>query len=158
MFNWLESTSYAEWIQISLWDWAIMLTLHAIGTATIVGINFVAGLRLVGFFRSIPCTSLNQFIKITWFALALNFVSGFSLFMSNASNYGTELWFLMKMGFVILASVATWQVQKAVKQDGAAWDSAGAVSATAIRLAISSLALYSALVIMSRLVAYLGRY
>ncbi len=158
MFTWLESTSYAEWIQVSLWGWAIMLVLHAVGTATIVGVNFVVGLRLVGFFRPIPCTSLNQLINLAWFALFANLVSGFSLFMSNASNYVTDIWFLMKMALVVIASLATWQVQKALKQDGADWDSSGAVSATGLRLAISTLALYSLTVIVARLIAYLGRY
>ncbi len=155
MFTWLESTSYAEWIQVSLWGWAIMLVLHAVGTATIVGINFVAGLRLVGFFRPIPTTSLSTLINISWAALALNFVTGFSLFMSNATNYMADITFLAKMLLVVIASIATWQLQKALKQNGAAWDSAGAVSATGLRLAIGALVLYSFLIVVSRLVAYL---
>ena len=155
MFTWLESTSYAEWIQVSLWGWAIMLVLHAVGTATIVGINFVAGLRLVGFFRPIPTTSLSALINLAWAALALNFVTGFSLFMSNATNYMADITFLAKMLLVVIASIATWQLQKALKQNGAAWDSSGAVSATGLRLAIAILVLYSLTVIVARLIAYL---
>jgi len=155
VFTWLESTSYAEWIQVSLWGWAIMLVLHAVGTATIVGINFVAGLRLVGFFRPIPTTSLSALINLAWAALALNFVTGFSLFMSNATNYMADITFLAKMLLVVIASIATWQLQKALKQNGAAWDSSGAVSATGLRLAIAILVLYSLTVIVARLIAYL---
>ena len=155
MFTWLEATSYAEWIRVSLWGWAIMLVLHAVGTATIVGINFVVGLRLVGFFRPIPTTSLSTLINISWAALALNFVTGFSLFMSNATNYMADITFLAKMLLVVIASIATWQLQKALKQNGAAWDSSGAVSATGLRLAIAILMLYSLTVIVARLIAYL---
>ena len=155
MFTWLESTSYAEWIQVSLWGWAIMLVLHAVGTATIIGINFVAGLRLVGFFRPIPTTSLSTLINISWAALALNLFTGFSLFMSNATNYMANYTFIAKMLLVIIASLATWQLQKALKQNGAAWDSAGAVSATGLRIAIGVLVLYSLTVIVARLIAYL---
>lgn len=155
MFTWLESTSYAEWIQVSLWGWAIMLVLHAVGTATIVGINYVVGLRLIGLFRPIPVTALSALINISWAALALNLFSGFSLFMSNASGYMEDNSFLLKMALVVVASLATWQLQKALKQNGAAWDSADAISATTLRLAIGSLVLYSFTVVVARLIAYL---
>jgi hypothetical protein len=155
VFTWLESTSYAEWIQVSLWGWAIMLVLHAVGTATIVGINFVAALRLVGFFRPIPVTALSTLINISWVALALNLFTGFSLFMSNATNYMADMTFIAKMLLVIIASLATWQLQKALKQNGEAWDSAGAISATGLRLAMASLVLYSFTVVVARLIAYL---
>ncbi len=155
MFTWLESTSYAEWIQVSLWGWAIMLVLHAVGTATIIGINFVAGLRLVGLFRPIPVTALSALINISWAALALNLFSGFSLFMSNASNYMEDMSFIAKMLLVIIASVATWQMQKALKKNGADWDSSGAISATGLRIAVGVLVLYSLTVIVARLIAYL---
>ena len=155
MFTWLESTSYAEWIQVSLWGWAIMLVMHAVGTATIVGVNFVAGLRVAGFFRPIPTTSLSSLINIAWVALAFNLFSGFSLFMSNASNYMADMSFIAKMLLVIIASIATWQLQKALKQNGADWDSSGAISATGLRLAIGVLVLYSLTVIVARLIAYL---
>ena len=155
MFTWLESTSYAEWIQVSLWGWAIMLVMHAVGTATIVGVNFVAGLRVAGFFRPIPTTSLSAMINLSWAALALNLFSGFSLFMSNASNYMEDMSFIAKMLLVIIASVATWQLQKALKQNGAEWDSSGAVSATGLRIALAVLVLYSLTVVVARLIAYL---
>lgn len=155
MFTWLESTSYAEWIQVSLWGWAIMLVMHAVGTATIVGVNFVAGLRVAGFFRPIPTTSLSTLINLSWVALAFNLFSGFSLFMSNATNYMADMTFIAKMLLVVIASVATWQLQKALKQNGADWDSSGAVSATGLRLALATLVLYSITVVVARLIAYL---
>jgi len=155
VFIWLESTSYAEWIQISLWGWAIMLVLHAVGTATVVGVNFVVGLRLVGFFRPIPSKSLLGLIHIAWAAVALNTFSGFSLFMSAASNYVEDVWFLLKLLLVILASVATWQVQRSVRLNGDAWDSADAVSATSLRWGIGVLVLWTAVVLVGRLIAYL---
>jgi hypothetical protein len=132
-----------------------MLTLHAVGTATIVGVNFVAGLRLVGFFRPIPTASLSTMINLSWAALVLNLVSGFSLFMSNASMYMADNSFLLKMGLVVVASISTWQMQKALKQNGAAWDSAGAISAIGLRVGIATLMLYSLTVVVARLIAYL---
>src|SRR6266446_2309654 len=49
VLNWLEKTSYAEWVNQS-WGWPLALTIHAFGTATVVGLTFIIGLRLFGLF------------------------------------------------------------------------------------------------------------
>jgi hypothetical protein len=66
-----------------------------------------------------------------------------------------DMSFIAKILLVIIASVSTWQLQKALKQNGAAWDSSGAVSATGLRIAIATLMLYSLTVVVARLIAYL---
>jgi hypothetical protein len=69
MLNWLETTSYAEWAGQS-WGWALALTIHAFGTATVVGLTFIIGLRLFGLFGTIPYTSMNKLVPFIWFAAA----------------------------------------------------------------------------------------
>ena len=65
MLNWLETTSYAEWAGQS-WGWALALTIHAFGTATVVGLTFIIGLRLFGLFGTIPYTSMNKLVPFIW--------------------------------------------------------------------------------------------
>ncbi len=94
-------------------------------------------------------------INLSWIALAFNLFSGFSLFMSNASNYMEDMSFIAKMLFVIIASVATWQLQKELKANAAQWDSSGAISARGYQIALAVLVLYSFTVVIARLIAYL---
>ena len=155
MFTWLESTSLAQWVQVSLYGWAIMLTLHAIGTATVVGVNLVAGLRVVGLFRPIPYRSITKLITLAWFAVALNIISGFSLFASQASMYVVNAMFLIKITLIVLGIGATYHLQKAVDRDGPNWDAAGATSARGFQLAVAILVIWTAVVLVARLIAYL---
>ena len=78
MLEWLAHTPYAEWVNVS-WGWALALTIHAFGTATVIGLMFIIGLRLLGLFRTIPYTSLNKLLPLVWIAIACQIVSGFTL-------------------------------------------------------------------------------
>src|SRR5204862_6066054 len=79
--NWLETTSYAEWAGQS-WGWALALTIHAFGTATVVGLAFIIGLRLFGLFGTIPYTSMNKLVPFIWFAAACRILSGVTLWIT----------------------------------------------------------------------------
>src|SRR5215467_6968414 len=57
VLNWLERTPYAEWVNES-WGWPLALTIHAFGTATVVGLIFIIGLRLAGLFSTIPYAAM----------------------------------------------------------------------------------------------------
>ena len=56
MFEWLEATALATWVKES-WGWPLALTIHAFGSATMVGFSFIMALRLMGLYRTIPPSS-----------------------------------------------------------------------------------------------------
>lgn len=152
--SWLESTGYARWISEGLYAYPLLLTLHAIGLAIIIGIVFVLDLRLLGFYRTIPCASLSKFLNIAWFGIVLNVLTGLSIFMTQATSYITSVPFLLKITFVIIGSVNLAYMQKILKRDSASWDAAGAIPLTGLVLAGSSLVFWTLAVIMGRLIAY----
>ena len=41
MLSWMESTAYSDWIVAGLVGWPLMLSMHAVGLAIVVGILFV---------------------------------------------------------------------------------------------------------------------
>lgn len=152
----MESTWYAEWIQISLYGWAINLTFHALGTATVIGIIIVVGLRLLGLFRPIPYTLLYNLLGLAWIGVAVNVFTGFSLFMSNATHYVfDDITFIIKMVFVISGITTIWYTQKVIKRDAAAWEATGTVSSLGVKLTIGSFVIWTVAMIAGRLTAYL---
>jgi len=155
VLSWLESTWYAEWIQISLYGWAINLTFHALGTATVIGIIIVVGLRLLGLFQPIPYTLLYKLLGLAWIGVAINVFTGFSLFMSNATNYVVDVTFVIKMIFVVFGIVTIWYTQKVIKRDAAAWEAGARVSSLGVKLAIGSFVVWTVAMIAGRLTAYL---
>ncbi|MYJ95079.1 MAG: hypothetical protein F4053_05635, partial [Proteobacteria bacterium] len=60
--SWLEGTAYSEWIVAGLLGWPLMLSMHAIGLAAVVGIMFAISLRMLGLFKPIPYTGLGSLL------------------------------------------------------------------------------------------------
>jgi hypothetical protein len=156
--EWLEMTSYAVWVRESLWGWAIMLTIHAYGNAIVVGVIFIIALRLLGFFRTIPYTSLNKSLTpLIWCAVVMQVISGFSLFLTKPPRYATDPMFLTKMAFLIAGIFLTFHLQKILRAEAAGWRATQTVSKRGTQIAALAALAWACVLIMGRLTAYLGQ-
>jgi hypothetical protein len=155
VLDWLAHTSYAEWVNQS-WGWALALTIHAFGTATVVGFTFIIGLRLFGLFSTIPYTAMNRLIPYVWFAAACQILSGVTLWMTKPAQYLADGMFEVKFSLLIIALIVTWFFHGTVKREAADWDAKGAVSPRGRRLVAATCLLWAAVTIGGRLTAYLG--
>ena len=135
MFDWLESTSLAVWVKES-WGWPLALTIHAFGSATIVGFSFIMGLRLFGMFHTIPPTSLIGFLPYVWVCVVLQACSGFLLWLTKPLRYLEAGVFDVKLALIIGGIVATAYFQKALKHEAADWASSGAISVRGMKLIV----------------------
>lgn len=157
MLESLENSAYAQWmLGESLFGWPLMLTVHAFGTAVVIGFIFIIDLRLIGFFRAIPYTSLNKLFPVMWIAVVFQALSGFSLWMTKPTKYVTDGAFVAKFSFVILGMVVIGIFQHTFKREAANWEAAGTVSSRGIKLVGASFLVWSAVLIAGRLTAYLG--
>ena len=154
MLNWLETTSYAEWAGQS-WGWALALTIHAFGTATVVGLTFIIGLRLFGLFGTIPYTSMNKLVPFIWFAAACQILSGVTLWVTKPGQYLADGMFEVKITFLIIALVVTRVFQTTMTREAAGWEAKG-VSSRGRKLVAATCLLWAAVTIGGRLTAYLG--
>ena len=155
LLSWMESTAYSEWIVAGLVGWPLMLSMHAVGLAIVVGIVLVLNLRMLGLFRPIPYVAISDLMTYAWIGIALNIFSGFSLFMAQATFYVTNLPFLTKISFVILGIANVYYTQKVLRREAAVWDTSDAVPQISIVLAGTSLIFWVFAVVGGRLIAYL---
>ena len=132
------------------------LTLHAFGTALVIGFIFIICLRLLGLFETIPYTSLKRLFPVIWAALVLQFLSGFALWMSKPTRYVADAAFLLKFLFVIIGIILTLYLSGIIKREAASWDAAGAVSSPGVKFVAPSLLAWCVVLIAGRLTAYLG--
>ena len=151
---WLESTAYAQWILTGLTGWPLVLSMHAVGLAIAVGINFAMNLRLLGLYRTIPLGAVHRLLNYAWIGIIINIFSGFSLFMTQASVYVTSVPFIVKITAIILAIVSMVFTERLLDRESAAWEANG-VSKQGRNLAIASLGLWALAVVTGRLIAYL---
>src|SRR5215468_10217668 len=129
VLEYLENSAFSEWARgESLWGWPFALTIHALGTAIVIGFIFIFGLRLLGFFRTIPLTSLSRLFPVVWVAVVLQFFSGFTLWMTKPSKYLTDGAFLIKFTLVITGLVVTWFYFNTMRRESPEWDAKGVIS------------------------------
>ena len=152
--SWLESSSYAMWMLNSEVALQLMMTLHAFGLAVTVGVLLALDLRLLGLYRTIPLTTLDRLLSIAWVGILLNAVSGFSIFMTEATRYVTNVPFIVKMIFVAAGSVSLVATQRLLRRNASTLE-AGQVPPHGRGLAIGSALFWVMAVVTGRLIAYL---
>ena len=154
VLSWLESSGYVSWMLSSELALQLMLTVHAFGLALTVGVVLALDLRLLGLYRTIPLTSLDRLLGIAWVGIALNAVTGFSIFMTEATSYVTNVPFILKMVFVVVGSVSLVATQRLLRRNASILE-AGQVPPRGRGLAFGSVLLWTMAVVTGRLIAYL---
>jgi hypothetical protein len=154
MFDWLEYTSVALWVKES-WGWPLALTLHAFGSAIIVGFSFIMFLRLFGMLGTIPLASLKDLLPFIWVCVLIQALSGTLLWLTKPARYLEAGIFEVKLALVITGIVVTLYLQRALSEAGL---SSAMISARGIRFVVATALVWTAVLIAGRLTAYLGIY
>jgi len=111
---WIEETWLGEVVRASAYGYPLMITLHSLGLAVMVGLSVILSLRVFGFFSTIPYSSLERLLKIAWIGFIINLISGFSLYVANATGLIVDPYFLIKMGMVILGAILVGTMQSMI--------------------------------------------
>jgi hypothetical protein len=156
VLEWLESSQFSVWIRTDLWGWPFALTLHAFGTALVIGFILIIGLRLLGLFPMIPYTLLNRLFPVLWGAIALQFVSGFMLWMAKPTQYVVDVAFVLKFLLIIVGIVLTLYLYRTIKKEAASRDAKGAISSRAVTLGTAAVLVWCVVLVAGRLTAHLG--
>jgi hypothetical protein len=153
-FIWLEelrlSSSIAE--SSTLYGFALVLVLHTIGIALTAGPAAVMSLRLLGFGRPLPLSSLRTLFKFFWVGFIGNAITGSLLFMMAASRTGYKPMYYVKLVFLALALVTLRPIRAAIEADHAAEDLA--IAPRVKTMALLSLLLWAGVITSGRLIAY----
>ena len=156
MFEWLENTGLARWVGESLWGYPIMLGLHVVGLAVVVGIFVMRDLRLLGAFDGIAYGSLAGVVRLGWSGFAINALSGLALFTSQAATFVQSTPFLLKIGSIFLAAICAGILAHRARGEATTWDASGIAPPGSVRaVAVVSLTLWISAIVAGRLIAYL---
>lgn len=156
MFEWLEGTSLAVWVGESLWGYPLLLSLHVVGLAIVVGIFAMRDLRLLGSLDGIPHSALDGLVKLGWTGFVVNALSGAALFTSQATTFVVSTPFLLKIGCIFLAAICAAIIQNRSRDGASAWDASRIKPPRALQaVAAVSLSLWVGAIVSGRLIAYL---
>ncbi|HZV19441.1 MAG TPA: DUF6644 family protein [Sphingobium sp.] len=117
----LQASSLGTYIAESAWAFPTIESLHVIAIVTVVGTVAVMDLRLLGLTsRDYAVTVMSRdTLTWTWLGFTLAAITGLLLFISKATNYMANPYFLAKMAMLILAGLnmavfhlITWRTVK----------------------------------------------
>ena len=152
MLEWLDATPLSIWLKESpsVWSNPMVLTLHTMGLAVLVGSCGVLDLRLLGVSRPVPLAAFRWVFRAVAIGLSVNLVTGVLLFIKNPVTWAASVPFLIKM-LLVVASVATVvPIRRFVLSDAAK----GEVTGSTRGLAVVSIVAWCAAVTAGRLLAY----
>jgi len=156
LVTWIENSALAEIIRVSAYGYPIMIMLHSLGLAIMVGLSVVLSLRVLGFFSLIPFSSLYKLLKIAWVGFIVNFLSGGMLFAANATGFIVDPVFLTKMAMVIIGAILVAIMQGTIRTAIAAGNVQTAAQSPNLKiLAAFTIVAWTIGMITGRFIAYL---
>lgn len=120
----LEYSSFGTMVAESTWMFPTLETLHVIALVTVLGTIFVVDLRMLGLTSNkfaVTKTS-NDVLPWTWGAFVLAAITGTLLFVSKASSYVINPYFLWKMAMLALAGLNMMYFHFITYRTVAHWD------------------------------------
>ena len=154
--QWLEQLSYSTWVRESpsLLAFPLFLFVHTLGMALVAGGSAVISFALLGLWPKSPLSPLAKLFPVLWFGFWINLFTGVSIFLKDASAYGRNPDFYVKLVFVAGGLWLMTFIHKQVFSDPNL--DAQPVSSRAKVLAWASLGCWFCAIVAGRLIAYVG--
>jgi hypothetical protein len=158
----IESSAFASTIASSEWMFPTIETVHVFAIVTVIGAIAMMDLRLLGLAGSSRTVRAlaHDTLPVTWIAFALAIVTGLLLFVSKATSYMVNPYFLWKFAFMIAAGINMAVFHRYLAKGMDDWGAPGSVIPLNAKLAGAlSLALWIAIPFCGRVIGFtLGVY
>ena len=149
----LQNSGFGTWLResASIWAYPTILTLHTAGLAVLVGASAAVDLRVLGVAPAIPMRALVRAFPIMWVGFWVNTLSGVLLFVGDATKFGTEPVFLVKLGIIAVGIALIFALKRTLY--GGSVEQARTTGAARLAAA-ASLAVWIAAIATGRYMAY----
>jgi hypothetical protein len=152
MLRALQESAFATWVQETAYP--VVITLHSVGLALLVGLLIVVDLRVLGFARGLPRPALRKLMTVVWIGFWTNAISGAMLFSIDAKkDYHSNL-FRLKLSAIALGLIlgSLINARALAPAESAAPQSDAPMQAKL--LAVCSLLCWGSAIVAGRLLAY----
>jgi hypothetical protein len=150
----LQDSAFSAWVvgSDSILAYPMILTMHTVGLAIVVGAAVAIDFRMLGIGSNIPLAEMKRVFPVLWAGFCINLVSGVMLLVAEAADKATDTVFLVKLSLIALGVIVTMRLRRLVFSGATP---AMTVPPRARRLAASSLAFWTGAIVAGRLMAYL---
>lgn len=113
----LQNSEFSQWVLVSVWGYPILLTLHSLGLALLVGLLIIIDLRVLGVPRLLPFMPFNRLMALIWGAFAVNLGSGVALFVADGVKFFNSTAFRFKFASLVIGIVLAVIIKNSVLKD-----------------------------------------
>jgi hypothetical protein len=153
--DWLAGTAMSLTIQQALWLIPLLQTIHILAIAMVISSVAMVDLRILGIARSqTMAQTAHRFVPWLWSGLVLLALTGAILIIGEPKRSLPNPAFQIKMLLLALAIVVTLAFQASLRRNSSIWDDASRRTATSV-LALSAFALWCAIAVAGRWIAYI---
>ncbi len=156
MIGWLETSTVANWVALSLWAYPALLSLHIVGLAIIVGIFATRDLHLAGLIERIDTRIFLALAPMAWIGFGINLVTGTLFFIGDPMRYSVNIGFQLKMLLIALAGLNVVVHQLWVRPRVACRAARSPLPGVAKLVAATSLLAWTGVLLLGRMIPYVG--
>jgi len=154
--EWLEKTPWSIALHESIWAYPLVESVHVLTLCLFLGTAVMLDLRLLGvLLRRLPVSeAAQQLFRWMVAGFVLMVISGALLFYAIPVRTYLNIFFRIKVAMLVLAGLNAWIFHRTVYRRVSEWD-LDPVAPRAARIAGGlSLALWAAIVVAGRMIAY----
>jgi len=154
--RWLESTPGSVALHESIWVYPIVESVHVLTLCIFLGLTVIIDLRLLG--ATLPATPVSQIVRrfLPWTVagFAIMVVTGALLFYAIPVKTYLNIFFRLKVVFLLMAGLNVAIFQRTASPTINRWDLDPRPPFRARLAGAVSLALWAAIVVCGRMIAY----
>jgi hypothetical protein len=152
----LEASPIGDFVATNEWAFPTIESIHVIAIVIVVGSIAVMDLRLVGLAsRSTAVTRMSRdTLPWTWGAFVIAAITGALLFVSRATSYVVNPWFLGKLVLLVLAGVNMGVFHIVTWRNVGSWDANSPLPPGAKLAGIVSLLLWVLVIFFGRAIGF----
>jgi hypothetical protein len=153
----LHESGLGTWVRESAYAYYVLLAIHAVGMAVVVGTIFMLCLRVLGYSKDQALGDFSVLFPVAWVGFFLNFVSGVALFAGNAEKLAQNPPFLLKISFIALGGLLQWMLWRSLNATAlapAGHSAPASPTAVSRALAVGTAAAWLFAILLGRVIGY----
>lgn len=152
----IEGSAINTWVMSSTWAWPIMEILHFFGLSLLLGSILIVDLRLAGFFRQLSIAATHRLLPVSALGFSINLVTGTLFVMGDPARYTANIGFLWKMALVVIAGLNALWFWRKISPVVHTWEPHADTPGLAKAIAWVSLGTWFGVLLLGRLIPYIG--
>ena len=144
-----------QWIAETYWLWPVLEIFHFIGLSIMLGALLIIDARLLGMLRTYDAGSVKRLVPLVWVGFCINLASGTMFFVGDPMRYSINIGFQIKMLLILVAGLNVVVYQLQVRPQLTGWNTVS-VPTIARLVAIASLVTWGGVLLLGRLIPYVG--